>query len=62
MERNAVLGVENSLTSQFWAAREAVPETVETIARTANVPEVVARLLAVRDVAPENVVLRRRIF
>lgn len=55
MERNAVLGVESSLTSQFWAAREAVPETVEAIARAANVPEVVARLLAVRHVAPENV-------
>ena len=55
MVRNAVLGVENSLTSQFWAAHEVLPEAIETIARTANVPEVVARLLAVRHVAPENV-------
>ena len=54
MKQKAVLGVENSLTSQFWAAHEVNPESVAAIARTANVPEIVARLLAVRQVTPEN--------
>ena len=54
-ERTAVLGVERSLTSQFWAAGEASQNAVESIARAAAVPEIVARLLAERHVAPENV-------
>lgn len=55
MGRGAVLGVEKSLTSQFWAAQEIDPDTVQAIARSANLPEVVARLLALRHVTPENV-------
>ncbi|MBR4126543.1 MAG: single-stranded-DNA-specific exonuclease RecJ [Alphaproteobacteria bacterium] len=55
MERNAVLGVEKSLTSQFWSAREADAGTVADIVRMAAVPEVIARLLAARQVKPENV-------
>lgn len=54
-ERTAVLGVERSLTSQFWAAGEASQNAVESVARAAAVPEIVARLLAERHVAPENV-------
>ena len=55
MKHEAVLGVENSLTSQFWSAREVESDVIEAIVRTAHVPEVVARLLAVRHVTPENV-------
>lgn len=54
-ERTAVLGVESSLTSQFWAAGEVSQDAVESVARAAAVPEIVARLLAERHVAPENV-------
>lgn len=53
--KNAVLGVENSLTSQYWAAREASPELVSEIIRQTYLPEVVARLLAIRGVNPEDV-------
>ena len=55
MEKDAVLGVERSLTSQFWTAREAEEDVVAEIVRCAGVPEVVARLLAGRHVKPENV-------
>ena len=55
MEKDAVLGVEKSLTSQFWTAREAEPDTVAQIVRSSAVSEVVARLLAARNVKPENV-------
>ena len=54
MEKRAVLGVESSLTSQFWAGQEAKADTVAEIVRTAGVPETVAQLLAVRHVRPEN--------
>ena len=55
MEKNAVLGVESSLTSQFWTAREAQADVVAEIVRSAGVSEIVARLLATRHVKPENV-------
>lgn len=55
MTKNAVLGVESSLTSQFWTAREERTDTVAEIVRTAGVSETVARLLAARHVKPENV-------
>lgn len=55
MDKTAVLGVEKSLTSQFWAARETDNEAVSEIVRAAGVSEVVARLLAARHVRPENV-------
>ena len=49
MEKNAaVLGVERSLTSQFWAPREAESDSVAEIVRNAGVSETVARLLAGR--------------
>ena len=51
----AVLGVEKSLTSQFWAPQAAASEAVEAVARAAGVSEVVARVLTVRGVTPENV-------
>ena len=54
MEKDAVLGVEKSLTSQFWTAREAEQDTVAQIVRTAGVSETAARLLAARGVKPEN--------
>lgn len=53
--KTAVLGVEKSLTSQYWAAREVSADAVSAIVRQGAVSEVVARLLAVREVAPENV-------
>lgn len=55
MEKNAVLGVESSLTSQFWEAKEASADDVAGIVRAAGVPEAVARLLAARCVKPEEV-------
>lgn len=55
MENDAVLGVENSLTSQFWAQRQASADAVAEIVRKAGVTEIEARLLAAREVDPENV-------
>ncbi len=55
MEKDAVLGVEKSLTSQFWTARQAEPDAIAQIVRSSAVSEVVARLLAARRVRPENV-------
>ena len=51
----AVLGVEQSLTAQRWVARETSDDIVAAIVRTGSVSETVARLLAGRGVAPENV-------
>ncbi|MBO4520349.1 MAG: single-stranded-DNA-specific exonuclease RecJ [Alphaproteobacteria bacterium] len=55
MEKEAALGVEKSLTSQFWAAQEVPADIVAEIVRASGVPEIVARLLALRHVKPENV-------
>ena len=55
MEKTAVLGVEKSLTSQFWEAREADADRVGEIVRTCGVSEIVARLLAARHVRTEDV-------
>ncbi len=55
MERNAVLGVDRSVTSQFWAAHDVDFDDVEKIVRKAGVSEIIARLLAIRHVSPENV-------
>ena len=55
MEKSAVLGVESSLTSQFWAIKDASADVVAEIVRTAGVSEAVARLLAARSVKPEEV-------
>ena len=55
MAKEAVLGVEKSLTSQFWTTQEAQADVVAEIVRTAGVSEIVARLLALRQVKPENV-------
>lgn len=51
----AVLGVENSLTSQCWVARDVEPDLVAAIARQNSLSEIVARILATRGVAPDSV-------
>ncbi|MGN0904906.1 MAG: single-stranded-DNA-specific exonuclease RecJ [Alphaproteobacteria bacterium] len=53
--QTAALGVEHSLTSQCWVLREAEPDLVAAIARQNSLSEIVARLLAVRNVAPDAV-------
>ena len=55
MKKEAALGVEKSLTSQFWVAQEVPTDVVAEIVRTSGGPEIVARLLALRQVKPENV-------
>jgi single-stranded-DNA-specific exonuclease len=51
---NAFLGVERSLTGRRWRARDADVGMVEALRRRFALPEIAARLLAARGVAPDE--------
>ncbi len=49
------LGVSKSLTGKAWRARPHSTRDAETICQQADLPEILGRVLAARDVAPETV-------
>jgi len=51
---NAFLGVERSLTGRRWRSRDADIGMVEALRRRFSLPEIAARLLAARGVAPDE--------
>lgn len=52
---SAVLGVEKSVTDRSWVARDVSPDLTAAIARAGGVSEIIARVLAGRNVRPEDV-------
>lgn len=50
----AVLGVENSLNSLSWVQKDVAEDIVSAIARQCGLPLALARVLAARDVSPEQ--------
>lgn len=52
---SAVLGVEKSVTDRSWIARDVSPDLTAAIARAGGVSEIIARVLAGRNVRPEDV-------
>ena len=55
INRAAFLGVESSLTGRRWAARLSDERAAQAIAQRHGLPDAIARLLAARDIALDDV-------